>query len=90
MTQKVISKWKIHVLFAGLMLLAFTITLVINLFEGTGMKGALKNAALEAKPVEVITFIILWYCAATGRLQGERTSHLTLLNLKDEQPERKA
>lgn len=90
MNQKTISKWRIHVLFASLMLLAFTITLVINLFEGVGMKGALKNAALEAKPVEVITFVILWYCAATGRLQGERRNHLTLLNLKDEQPERKA
>jgi hypothetical protein len=89
MTQTT-SKWKIHVLFASLLLLAFTITLLIKLFEGAGMIGALKGAALEAKPAEVILFIALWYCAATGRLQGERRSHLIELNLKDKQPERRA
>jgi hypothetical protein len=89
MTQK-ISKWKIHVLFASLLLLAFTIPVIINLLDGAEMKGALKNAALEAKPLEVILFVIVWYCAATDRLDGERKNPLTLLNLRDKQPERRA
>ena len=83
--KKDTPKWKIHLLFASLLPLAFLLDFVIRLLFGGEINEAALDALKQFNLVLIIYYFALWYCVATGKLQreGERKSNIITLNLND-------
>ena len=78
-------KWKIHLFFASLMLVAFSLEFTIRLLLGAEAKEAASGAVKQVNLFWILFYLAIWYCAATGKLQneGERKSNLITLHLND-------
>jgi hypothetical protein len=85
--KKDTPKWKIHLFFASLIPVAFSLEFAIRLLTGSEIKDAALDAFKQLSLFWLLFYFGLWYCAATGRLQrgGERKSKITTLHLNDKE-----
>ena len=85
--NKLISGWKIHLLFGGGFLAALAFSVMTNIVAGERFFDAAWSAVRAIRPVEVVMLISFWYACAFYRPKNEWTSSFTTLNLRSEQKE---
>jgi hypothetical protein len=85
--KKDTPKWKIHVFFASLLPLAFTLEFVIRLIAGNEVKVAAVESLRQVNLFLLLYHIAFWYSVATGRIgsEGKGKRNLITLNLNDKE-----
>jgi len=74
---------KIHLLFAGVLVLALVITAGLKVWRGTEITTALWQTLTGIRPMELALLIGFWYQGVAGRRHTEVGSWLTRLHLND-------
>jgi hypothetical protein len=85
--KKDTPKWKIHLFFAGLLLVAFGFEFMIGLLAGSAVKVAALQAFKQVNLFLLLFHLSFWYLFATDRVgtDGELKSHSVTLNLNDKE-----
>ena len=80
--NELIAKSKIHLLFAGGLLIILTISIVTEMIAGESFLSAMWNAFSEIRPMEYAMFLLFWYACAFHKFKDDWNGSLTTLNLR--------
>ena len=81
--NELIVKRKIHLLFAGGVLIVLAISTVTEILAGGGFLSAVWNAVREIRPMEYIMILLFWYVCAFHKPKDDWNGSFTTLNLRD-------
>ena len=81
------SKWKAHLLFGGVFLVAIAFSVAMKMVEGEHFLEASWSAIRGIRPIELVMAVAFWYYCAFYQPKDEWSSSFTSLNLgsKDEE-----
>ena len=81
--NELIAKRKIHLLFAGGLLIVLAVSIVTGLIAGGSFLSAMWNAFREIRPVEYAMILLFWYVCAFHKPKDGWNGSFTTLNLRD-------
>ena len=83
MKNELIAKRKIHLLFAGGLLIVLAISVITEMIAGGSFLSAMWNAFREIRPMEYAMILLFWYVCAFDKPKDVWNGSLTTLNLRD-------